>query len=268
MPTLNKPHIRFPAISEFFLNQRLEESYNIIKQASSNTDKPLIIQFSGGKDSMAMLGLVREITTNFVCSFMQTGIEFPESIEFAKNSAKHFGIELLISTPQDHLGDFFQRLEKFQTFPTVRETWCNRDLKIRPQKKMLNRILGKGKLIKLVGVRRSESTRRQRIYKYGEFLRPDNQVGGDDNLYPILHWTDDDIMNYLKSQNLPTSSLYSKYGVSGCYWCPFYQASIYRLILKDQPNLYDEFIKWENIIGPSVSNYTYLKDLKAEVTKV
>lgn len=259
------PQVAFKEIDEVFLRERIEESKGIIRNTLERSDKPLVVQFSGGKDSMVMVGLVREVTDRFVCSYMATGIDFPEARLFAEQSAKALGVVLLVSTPQDHLGDFFERLSKFEKFPTVRETWCNRDLKVRPQQKMLNRIYGRGDIYKLVGVRRFESVRRQSIYKQGEFVRPDNNVGGAYNTYPILHWTSADVRNYLMLKKLPTSGLYKKYGVSGCYWCPFYQPSIYRRILKDVPDLYDRIIEWEGVIGPSVSNYIYLKDLKKEV---
>lgn len=216
---------------------------------------------------MAMVGLVKEVTDNFVCSFMATDIDFPEAVAFAKSSADELGVTLLISKPTDHLGGFFERLAKFRRWPMVHTTWCNRDLKIRPQKKMLTRELGKGKLYKLVGVRRYESARRRGIYEYGGFIRPDNQVGGDSNVYPILHWTDDDVLNYLARVGMPISGLYKKYGVSGCYWCPFYQVEIYLRILSDNPNLYDEFIKWEEELGPSVIGNIYLRDLKAQLNR-
>lgn len=254
---------KLPTVDEYFLGVRIAESQDIIRKIATQTDKPLIIQFSGGRDSVAMVGLTREVTSNFVCSFMETGIEFPEAIEFARESAKNLGVDLLISTPDEHKGGFFQRLAQFQKWPTVRATWCSRDLKIRPQQKMLHRIFGKGGIIKLIGVRRFESIRRTAIYGQGEFIRPDNQVAGAGNVYPILHWTDDDVVNYLEKEGLPTSGLYKRYGVSGCYWCPFYQVEIYTRILADQPTLYDEFIEWENKLRqPSVIGNVYLETLK------
>lgn len=257
---------KLPTMDKFFLKQRLEESRRIVREAIKLSEEHLIIQFSGGRDSMAMVSLVKEVTDNFVCSYMESGIEFPEAVEFAKRSARELGVALLISTPADHYGGFFERLAKFQRWPTVRGAWCSRDLKIRPQKKMLQRLYGKGRLYKLVGVRRYESTRRRGIYEYGVFARPDNQVGGDSNIYPILHWTDGDVVNYLDMMGLPTSGLYKKYGVSGCYWCPFYQVEIYLRILSDQPNLYDQFIEWEERLqAPSVIGNVYLRDLKAQL---
>lgn len=246
-----------------FLDQMISNGKAVIRDAVARSDKPLVIQFSGGKDSMAMAGLVREVTDNYVLSFMRTDIEFNEAVEFARQSATLLGRELIISNPAEHLGGFFERLAKFRRFPTVRAQWCNRDLKVRPQQKMLRRLYGKGVFYKLVGVRRYESIRRRHLYSRGVYIRADNQVSGDQNVYPILDWTNQDILNYLHLEGLPTSSLYKKYGVSGCYWCPFYQESIYMKILADYPNLYDEFIKWENILDkPSVNGELYIRDIK------
>ena len=256
--------LNLKGINEQFLPQLIEEAQSVIRQAVKATDKPLIIQFSGGKDSMTLVSLVREVTDNFVCSFMQSGIEFPEAIDFAKKATKELGLDLIISTPEEHLGGFFERLPLFG-WPTIHSLWCNRDLKIRPQKKVLNRLFGKGKFYKIIGIRKSESSRRRKMHKTGAFFAEDYQVGTDILTYPILNWATDDVIYYLKEKKLPTSSLYKKYGVSGCYWCPFYQARIYRRILQDHPNLYDPFINWEEELGPSVNGFIYLRDLKREM---
>lgn len=215
---------------------------------------------------MAMVGLVREVTRNFVCSFMTTGIEFTEAIDFAGKVADDLGARIIFSDPSFHKGGFFERLERFKEWPTVHKRWCMRDLKVRPQKKLLNSIYGKGAFYKLVGVRRWESNRRKYIYQHNLFIRRDTDVAQDYVVFPILNWTDDDVENYLAMAGLPTSGLYRKYGVSGCYWCPFYQPDIYIRILYQEPDLYDEFIAWEERLGkPSVIGQTYLRDLKEEM---
>lgn len=242
----------------------VEESEGVIRRAMANTNKPLVVQFSGGKDSMAMVGLVSRLTDHFFPSFMETGIEFPEAVAFAKSTAESLGLKLLISTPADHLGDFFTRLPHFG-WPTIHSTWCNRDLKVRPQKKLLNQLYGPGRFYKLVGIRKEESARRRRMHKAGEFFAEDYQVGTDMLVYPLMNWTGADVLEYLEETGLPTSSLYDKYGVSGCYWCPFYQEEIYRAILSDHPKLYDRFIEWEKVLGPSVNGYLFLGDIKKSV---
>lgn len=252
----------FPTIEGQFLSERIAESKGIIEAAIREAREPLIIQFSGGRDSVAMVGLVREVTKNFVCGYMVSGIDFRQAVDFADRMARKLEIPLLFSYPSDHLGGFFQRLHKLRTFPTVRSTWCQRDLKVRPQGKMLHRLLGKQPLYKLVGVRKWESSRRKALYSLDRVISPDTNVARDFLVYPILNWTDSDVLNYLKLRGLPTSRLYKKYGVSGCYWCPFYQPSIYRRILAGEPKLLDKFIEAEETYGPSVTNYVYLRDLK------
>jgi len=252
------------SIDDQFLRDRIGESRQVIQQAINKTQKPLIVQFSGGKDSMAMVSLVQEITDNFIGCYMQTDIDFPAAISFAKESASNLNFDLLVSTPADHLGGFFERLPKFG-WPTIHSLWCNRDLKVRPQRKRLIREFGKGIYYKLVGVRRYESTRRRKMHSTGNFFAEDYHTGGDMLVYPLLNWTTADVKNYLKAAGLPISSLYKKYGVSGCYWCPFYQPSIYRKILGDWPSLYDRFIEWEGKLGASVNGYIYLRDLKSEI---
>ena len=255
----------FPYLNKFFLQRRIEESTRIIEEAAKRTKVPIIVQFSGGKDSLVMLDLVQKVTDNLVCSFMTTGIEFPEAITFAGKMAKQLSVPILYSKPSDHKGDFFQRLEQFREWPTIRKLWCQRDLKIRAQKKMLEGTYGKQVFYKAVGVRRWESSRRKYMYSLDNAIQLDNQTSSDFIVLPLVNWTNNDVANYLKEANLPTSSLYKRYGVSGCYWCPFYGRNIYRRILKEEPDLYDRFIEWEiKLNQPSVIQQTYLRDLKTE----
>lgn len=258
---------RFKALDEHFLKERLAESREIVREVAGKSDKPLIVQFSGGNDSMALVGLVREVTDNFLCCFMVTGYEFPEAIDFAARMAREIKVPILFSQPNAHKGNLWERLEKLGRWPTVESTWCSRDLKVRAQKKTLEKMLGKGIFYKLNGVRRYESSRRKVIYGTEQFVSKDNDCSGKHyRVHPLLRWTNADVKNYLEAAGLPSSGLYKRYGVSGCYWCPFYQVDIYKDILRQEPNLYDEFIAWEEKLGaPSVIGEVYLRDLKREV---
>lgn len=258
---------KFKEIDDFFLSQRLAESRRVVKEAAEKSENPLVIQFSGGRDSTALVGLVQEVTDNFICSYMITGIEFKESIEFASLVARDLGVKMLYSDPSLYKDGFFERLERFQEWPTIHKLWCQRDLKVRAQKRLLDKVYGKRTFYKLVGVRRFESNRRRVIYPHNRFMRRDADVSQDYLVFPLLHWTDDDVENYLIEAQLPTSPLYRKYGVSGCYWCPFYQVEIYNKILALNNSIYDEFIEWEERLGaPSVIGQVYLKDLKREAS--
>jgi phosphoadenosine phosphosulfate reductase len=266
-----KNQTALPGIDKHFLSARLKESRRFVKKiAKLSGETPLIIQFSGGKDSMAMLGLVREVTDNFVCAYMATGMEFKGVVQFVKDVCTDMGVKLIISNPSMHKGNIFKRIERFQSFPGLIATWCCRDLKLRPEKKMLVKLYGKGTFYKLEGVRRAESSRRMQIYKpyAGNPIRPDIEQSGSFEVFPIINWTDDDVMNYLVMKGLPISGLYNEFGVSGCSWCPFFQPDIYRRILVKLPNHYDRFIEWEEKLNqPSVNGHVFLRDLKREVVE-
>lgn len=251
------------------LDNRIREAEKIIRLAIKKaTPDPVIVNYSGGKDSLVLLHLVKKITENFVCAFMETGIHFEGLLDYIKITAKKNDVDILVSYPCDHKGDFWKRIDDFKKFPTMVWLWCNRDLKIRPQKKMLDRELGKKGFYKLTGVRRYESTRRARIYAADAYIKKDYQVNGDFIVNPILNWTDLMVLQYIKLNEIiiDTNPLYEKYGVSSCMWCPYYQASIYRKSLSFDINKYDRFIEWEEKLkAPSVQEYTYLGDLKKEI---
>jgi len=264
-------------LDEQFLKERLEESRRVVRTIAVLSKKPLIIQFSGGRDSMAMLGLVQEVTDNLVCAYMATGTEFKGCIPFVKETCATLGVKLIISDPTMHKGNIFKRIEQFRCFPGIwgwgnnkksTALWCCRDLKLRPQKKLLHKLYGRGTFYKLEGIRLWESTRRRYIYKEvaDVSVREDGEHRGSFEVFPILNWTDEDVLNYLEMKGLPTLGLYKQFGVSGCSCCPFYGPEIYRRVLAVLPNHYDRWIAWEEELGsPSVSGRIYLRDLKREV---
>jgi phosphoadenosine phosphosulfate reductase len=259
---------RMRPVDDQFLKERLEESRRLVRTIAALSKKPLIIQFSGGRDSMALLGLVREVTANFVCAYMATGLEFDGVLQFVRQTSKQLGVPLIVSNPAMHKGNIFKRVEQFKTWPGLIATWCCRDLKLRPEKKLLQKLYGKGTFYKLEGIRMWESTRRKAIYKEVSevALREDGEHKGSYEVFPILKWNDSDVLNYLAMKGLPTSGLYNEFGVSGCSWCPFYQPDIYRRVLAKLPNHYDRFIEWEKKLKqPSVNGHVYLRDIKKEV---
>ena len=252
------------------LDSRVRRSLAVIKYADRKSPKPLVVNFSGGKDSTVLLDLVQRVTDRFICMFCVTGIEFPEAIESAKRTAEEKGLDLYFSYPSDHKGGFFERLSEFKTFPTIKQTWCSRDLKFRPQKKLLKAVFGDCVLYKLNAVRREESSRRRLIYNGRSYVAKDPNVSRDIMVFPILDWTTLERDRYIENRRLKveTARLYRSYGVSGCYWCPFYQPHIYRRILKDNINLYDQFIKWEQVLNSSsVIGHNWLRDLKKEAVE-
>ena len=265
---------------ESVVDFRIKESFNIIDKAIRKSQgMPLIIQFSGGKDSMVMLDLVRRRTDKFTCAYMVSGIEFPKGIDFVRETCEELRVNLIFSFPSDYLtkkhpeNGFFERLEAHGYFPKPKWTWCSVYLKIRPQVRKLRTLYGKKSFMKLNGVRRKESSRRMQIYRKlarQGFMKPDSEDTRSLMVFPILNWTNQDVLNYIEQESIhvPTNPLYQKYGVSGCRWCAFYSAKIYEKILREEISLYDEFILWEEKLKrPSVLGNCWLRDIKKKVAQ-
>jgi phosphoadenosine phosphosulfate reductase len=258
-----------------FLDKHIEEAKGVIEACALNSKPPLIVQFSGGRDSMVLLDLVRQVTDRFACGYMATGTELPGVVTFVRKFCKDEGIQLLVSHPGLHKGNIFKRIDQFKSFPNLgsfegggKRLWCCRDLKLRPQKKQLNAVFGKGTFYRLEGIRRFESDRRKVIYRaYATtFMRPDDELQGSFEVYPILNFSNDDILRYIEQKKLPTLSLYKEFGVSGCSWCPFYDSGLYYGIMKQMPNWYDRFIAKEIELNlPSVVGGVWLRDIKQAV---
>ncbi len=270
--------ISIPGWDERFLDERKAEALEVIKACAARSTMPLVLQFSGGRDSMALLGLVREAEVpadKYICSYMATGTELPGVVTFVRDFCKQEGLRLLVSQPGLHKGNIYKRIQQFRSFPNLgsfdgggKRLWCCRDLKLRPQKKLLVGTFGKGEFFKLEGIRRFESDRRKVIYRQyaATFMREDDEFKKSWEVFPILNWSDDDVLQYLEQRGLPTMGQYKEFGVSGCSWCPFYPPEIYAKVLAVKPNWYDRFISLEEELNqPSVHGGVFLRDIKSAV---
>ena len=156
--------------------------------------------------------------------------------------------------------------------------WRSKALKLRPLRRYFRSIYGKDPICQLVAVRKNESARRKKIYDFSKehkynpisnpeyFLVRDSEYGSSYKAFPIINWSDDDVKTFLHERGFQIMKQYEDFGVSGCYWCPFYQRGIYERILRVYPDIYDEIIALEEELGkPSVSGKKFLGDIKANM---
>ena len=58
-----------------------------IKNYLSRNRLPVNVSFSGGKDSLACLCLAQKVLSRPEILFINTGLEFPETVEYVRESA-------------------------------------------------------------------------------------------------------------------------------------------------------------------------------------
>lgn len=216
--------------------QRIKEWYN---KYNGN----VCVDFSGGLDSTVLLYLVREIYNNIPAIFINTGLEFPEVIKFAKSIDN-----IIIGKPEK---TFKQIIEEFGwVFPSKDIAqriyyakkgglWAinslkglNKDGSISPFKKdriakyaflldapfkisdrcctyikekPLAKIHSSEKLFPFIGLLAEESQRRTQAW-----LRKgcNNYDGKRPSSKPLSFWTKQDILKYVKWHNLKYASIY------------------------------------------------------------
>ncbi len=162
-------------------------------------DEPLYVAFSGGKDSIVLLDLVRRAGVPHTACYNNTTIDPPELTHYIRTE-----YPTVIWVPP--LRPFFKGLLS-RGFPTRKNRWCCHELK---EERVEN-----AKIVAL-GVRAEESPgRRKRKQVEACHFRP-----GVRYVNPILDWSNEDVWSYIRDRKLPYCSLYDEgWSRIGCVFC-------------------------------------------------
>ena len=241
------------------LEQLENKSIHIFREAYANF-KQLCMLWSIGKDSTVLLWLARKAFFGhvpFPLLHIDTHYKIPEMIEYRDRLAKEWRLNMIY-------GQNEEALKNKQSFPdgTVDRITCCKLLKTEALK---NTLSGAWKRYKLnletgeyeidkntepytgviVGARADEEGSRSKeryfsprdvenIWDVGdqppEFwnqFKTDFAPGTHLRIHPLLDWTELNIWEYIKRENIPTVSLYynqgegKRYRSLGCYPCTF-----------------------------------------------
>ena len=194
--------------------------------------KPTInCSFSGGKDSTAVWHIAQKAGVE-KAFFIDTGLEFPETIAFVKAQNVEF-----ISKA----GNFWQAVEKAGP-PAKDHRWCCKLLKLNPLKVHLNET---GECLTVQGNRWYESWNRAELEAVTQ--NPNNPL--QLNISPIRSWRALDVFFYLWLREIPYNPLYEMgYERIGCYLCPAMLEAEQETMHKTHPEMaqrWDEFLlRW------------------------
>ncbi len=241
------------------LDQLENISIHILREAYANF-KNLCMLWSIGKDSTVILWLARKAFFGhvpFPLVHVDTNYKIPEMIKYRDRLTKEWKLNMVV-------GQNKEALEKKETFPdgNVDRITCCRNLKTLALKNTLsgegiryrfNHEKGAYKIDKntepltgvILGVRSDEEGSRskeryfsprdiQNTWEVGdqppEFwnqFKTDFVPGTHVRIHPLLDWTELNIWEYIKKENIPTVSLYynqgngKRYRSLGCYPCTF-----------------------------------------------
>lgn len=179
---------------------------------AQHADAALAVSYSGGKDSLATTILAVKAGMKPKMLFVNTGLEFPETVKNVHDTAAKYGLEV---AEERALDSFWKGLEHFGP-PGKDYRWCCKLLKLGPAAKVIEKNF-EGEVLSLIGQRRYESESRA---AHGSTWRNPwvkNQIGTS----PIQDWTALHVWFYLWREKADVNPWYER-GLDriGCFLCP------------------------------------------------
>ena len=198
---------------------------------------PVTVSFSGGKDSLAAYGLASKATDKIELMYIDTGLEFPETVNYVKSFALEHGNKLHVAEGKD---GFWENVDTFGP-PAKDFRWCCKVCKLGPTTDMIDRDFPKG-TITVEGNRWLESYARSTI----GFVTKNPFVPNQVNLNPIRSWCAAEVWCYILTFGLEYNPLYDRdFERIGCYLCPSCLSSEWRNTGRIHPDLYG---RWESYL--------------------
>lgn len=206
-------------------------------------DSPVYVSFSGGKDSLTTLDLTRSAVKKPIkVFFANTGIEFPETVEFVRRFCSENNIELIEVEAKDA---FFENLPSFGP-PAKDFRWCCKVCKLAPINTVIEEFTrGGGECLTIDGKRKYESFTRSRIAPKEE----NPFIPGQVSVFPIRDWRAIEVWLYIYYRKLEFNPLYELgFERVGCWLCPAELSAEYYRVRELHPELFarwnDYLLKW------------------------
>ena len=215
-----------------------------------NGDLPLVVGFSGGKDSLAAY-LVVEVATGKSppIFFMDTGLELPETIQFIKSFAEKRDVKIIGEKAGDQ---FWESIDIFG--PPARDfRWCCKVLKLGPAATSIADMIGKETLT-FMGQRKLESFQRSIEPRVTE----NPWVPGQISANPIQNWNALEVWLYTFQKKEDFNPLYNRgYHRMGCYLCPSSPLAELESLRETHPEYHK---KWEQKMREWAEKYGFPND--------
>ena len=191
------------------LQKKIDCAIRLLQGIQNGYDGEIEVAYSGGKDSDVILQLAKEAGIRFRAIYRNTTIDPPGTIVHVGR----MGAEIL--RPKE---TFFQLVAE-KGFPNRFSRFCCEKLK---EYKVMDKCI--------MGVRKSESSKRNERYNEPtecRFYGRKTEANHVEAIYPILDWTDNDVLAFVEDRHLTLAPVYytsrGQIDVSkrlGCMCCP------------------------------------------------
>jgi len=201
------------------INQLENEAIYIFREVVAQFERPVLL-FSGGKDSITLVRLAQKAffpaKIPFPLMHIDTGHNFPETIEFRDRLVRELGLELIVRSVQDSIdqGKVKEESGRYSSRNTLQTTTLLDAI----EEFKFDACIG--------GARRDEEKARakERIFSvrddFGQWdeknqrpelfdmLNGEIDLGQNVRVFPISNWTELDVWTYIEKENLEIPSIY------------------------------------------------------------
>jgi 3'-phosphoadenosine 5'-phosphosulfate sulfotransferase (PAPS reductase)/FAD synthetase len=168
------------------------------------------VLWSGGKDSTAALLWVLDHIrhNNWNVLYVEiTGNTHPKCTEYVARATRKLGIEDKLVVAKT--ADFYELMDKWGPPLMFAYRWCLYQLKAKAFEKAFS--------FTVDGVRRADSNARRKTQLVSVV-----KLSGKVTVSPLVDWTKEHVLDYIKSHGLDLNPCYKLYGHSGnCMFCPY-----------------------------------------------
>ncbi|MDD5502290.1 MAG: phosphoadenosine phosphosulfate reductase family protein [Candidatus Thermoplasmatota archaeon] len=207
-----------------------------LRQNAQRYNLPVTISFSGGKDSLAALGILKEAIGRFEAIYVNTGLEFPDTVQFVRDFCAKRNVPLKIAEAGDA---FWQNVNSFGP-PAKDFRWCCKVCKLAPMTDTIQRFYPRGTFT-VDGKRRYESFLRSKI----DAVERNPFVPGQVSIFPIRDWRSIEVWIYIRWKGFEYNRLYDEdFERIGCWLCPSVLESEFNHLAKVHPDLYARWTKY------------------------
>jgi len=220
----------FIELNRDYLERKARRAVDFLTKVFNEYRKPVVVSYSGGKDSLVTLDLTAQTGVKFYIVFNDTGLEPYETYENVKEVSRRYGAELIVASAGD---SYWRAIREFG--PPARDfRWCCKVIKLGP---ITNTLLNRFPLgyISVVGQRAYESFQRARIPR----VSVSRWVTKDIVVAPIQDWTALEVWGYVLMKGLPYNKAY-EYGFDrlGCVICPANELAELDAVSERYPSIY------------------------------
>jgi len=225
-----------------------KEATSFIRRViDKNKSLPVVVGFSGGKDSLATYLLVEKaIGDSPPLFFMDTGLELPETLDFIRKFAENRHARIIGENAGDQ---FWESLDVFG--PPARDfRWCCKVLKLGPAATSIASELG-SETLSFMGQRKLESFQRSIEPRITE----NPWVPGQISANPIQNWNALEVWLFTFKEKTDFNPLYANgYHRIGCYLCPASPLAELESLRQTHPDFHR---KWEQKMHEWAERYGF-----------